>query len=225
MFAAVCLFARLFAGWDARGHLFFASFIGGLIVFLAYDQERILTGDLSTYGIALSNVLFFLEFASGALTVYYAFEVLNVMCRVVWRRAFIPVNFATGYKPKVSIQVPAHAEPVDMVMETLEAIARIDYDNYEVIMIDDNTDDSELWRPIMDFCAEKGFKVFHLADYPGFKSGALNFALTQTASDAEIIAVVDADYIVEPEYLRETVGLLPEPGGRLPPDAAVVPQR
>src|SRR5215207_1222873 len=122
------------------------------------------------------------------------------MCRVVWRRAFMPVTFATGYHPKVSIQVPAHAEPVEMVRQTLEAISKIDYPNYEVIMVDDNTDDSELWRPLMDFCRDKGFKVFHLQDYPGFKSGALNFALTQTAADAEIIAVVDSDYIVSPEY-------------------------
>jgi cellulose synthase/poly-beta-1,6-N-acetylglucosamine synthase-like glycosyltransferase len=45
----------------------------------------------------------------------------------------------------------------------------------------------------------------HLEDWPGFKSGALNFALTQTAADAEIIAVIDADYIVDPAFLKDLV--------------------
>jgi cellulose synthase/poly-beta-1,6-N-acetylglucosamine synthase-like glycosyltransferase len=33
----------------------------------------------------------------------------------------------------------------------------------------------------------------------GFKAGALNFALRQTAPDAEVVAVIDSDYVVEPE--------------------------
>ena len=37
----------------------------------------------------------------------------------------------------------------------------------------------------------------------GFKAGALNFALAHTAADAEIIAVIDSDYVVEPRWLHE----------------------
>ncbi len=74
-----------------------------------------------------------------------------------------------------------------------------------VYLGDDNTDEDELWRPVLEYCHEAGIKIFHLQNYPGFKSGALNFALTQTAPDAEIVAVVDSDYVVEPDFLRETV--------------------
>ena len=41
----------------------------------------------------------------------------------------------------MSLHVPAHNEPPDMVIETLRALPRIDYPRYEVILIDDNTDD------------------------------------------------------------------------------------
>ncbi|HBA65974.1 MAG TPA: cellulose synthase, partial [Methylococcaceae bacterium] len=49
------------------------------------------------------------------------------------------------------------------------------------------------------------FKFFHLENWPGFKAGAINFGLEQTASDAEIIAVIDSDYIISPDWLKSMV--------------------
>ncbi len=56
-------------------------------------------------------------------------------------------------------------------------------------------------------CKELGpnFKCLHLDKWPGYKSGALNFALTQTDPEAEIIAIIDADYQVQPNYLTELI--------------------
>ena len=56
-------------------------------------------------------------------------------------------------------------------------------------------------------CARLGarFRFFHVAPLKGFKAGALNFALARTAPDAKIVAVIDSDYIVEPNWLRELV--------------------
>ena len=39
----------------------------------------------------------------------------------------------------------------------------------------------------------------------GFKAGALRLALTRTAADAEIIGVLDADYVVHPDWLKDLV--------------------
>jgi cellulose synthase/poly-beta-1,6-N-acetylglucosamine synthase-like glycosyltransferase len=107
----------------------------------------------------------------------------------------------------VSLHVPAYNEPPEMVKETLSALSRIDYPNFEVVMVDDNTKDETLWRPVEEHCRSLGFKFCHLDDWPGYKSGALNFALKQTDPDAEIIGVIDSDYMVEPGYLRDLVGL------------------
>ena len=41
--------------------------------------------------------------------------------------------------PKVSIHVPAYNEPPEMLIETLDALARLDYPDYEVIVVDNNT--------------------------------------------------------------------------------------
>jgi cellulose synthase/poly-beta-1,6-N-acetylglucosamine synthase-like glycosyltransferase len=135
------------------------------------------------------------------------FEIIDVLCRARWTRLKAH-KIIPGYEPKVSLHVPIHAEPPELVIETLDALARLDYANYEVLVIDNNTADENLWKPVEAHCAKLGkrFRFFHLMPWPGYKSGALNFALTQTADDREIVGVVDADYVVAPRFLADLVG-------------------
>jgi hypothetical protein len=73
--------------------------------------------------------------------------------------------------------------------------------------VDNNTPLQETWRPLGEICRKLGpnFHCLHLDQWPGYKSGALNFALTQTDPRAEIIAIIDADYEVAPDFLSELV--------------------
>ena len=100
-----------------------------------------------------------------------------------------------------------------MVINTLDRIAALDYENYEVLVVDNNTTDPALWRPVMEHCRALGprFRFLHVEGITGAKAGALNWALTRTDPEAELIAVVDADYHVEPGWLRETVGHFADP--------------
>ena len=60
-----------------------------------------------------------------------------------------------------------------------------------VIAIDDNTSDESTWRPVEAWCARYGVKFAHLEDWPGYKSGALNYALkTLTDPRAEVIGLL-----------------------------------
>lgn len=115
---------------------------------------------------------------------------------------------AATKQPLVSFHVPTCSEPPDVVAKTLLALSKLNYDAYEVLVIDNNTKDDALWRPIEALCAELGsrFRFFHLPKWPGFKAGALNFALGQTTRDAELICVIDADYEIFPNYLAEIIG-------------------
>jgi exo-beta-1,3-glucanase (GH17 family)/cellulose synthase/poly-beta-1,6-N-acetylglucosamine synthase-like glycosyltransferase len=126
---------------------------------------------------------------------------------VNYRRRLGAPTLARGEEPRVSIHVPAYNEPPDMVIETLDALARLDYSNYEVLVIDNNTRDESVWRPVEAHCARLGerFRFFHVAPLKGFKAGALNFALAHTAPDAQIVAVIDSDYVVDPKWLRDLV--------------------
>jgi cellulose synthase/poly-beta-1,6-N-acetylglucosamine synthase-like glycosyltransferase len=194
------------SNWNFIGRAAFAVLVMAVASFLAYAAYATFFSHLGPLSLAFSIFLLSFEFAALILMVSHAFEILDVLCRVIWRR--IPaVKPAYDYFPKVSLHVPAYNEPPELVIETLNALARLDYPNYEVIMVDDNTTDERLWRPVEAHCQKLGFKFYHLENWPGFKSGALNFALTKTDPEAEIVGVVDSDYVVEPNYLSDLVGL------------------
>ena len=111
-----------------------------------------------------------------------------------------------GFAPKVSIHVPAHREPPDMLKATLDAVARLDYPNFECVVVINNTPDPTFWRPIEEHCRTLGerFKFIHDDNVAGYKAGALRLALAHTAADAEIIGVIDADYVVRPDWLKDS---------------------
>ena len=115
--------------------------------------------------------------------------------------------------PRVSIHVPCFNEPPSMVIDTLDHLSRLDYDNFEVIVLDNNTVDEEIWRPVQAHCAALGerFRFFHMDGLKGYKAGALNEALARTDPAAVYVAVIDSDYQVEPYWLRRTLPLFAAP--------------
>ena len=118
-----------------------------------------------------------------------------------------------GYAPKVSIHVPAYQESPEMLKATLDSVARLDYPNFECVVIINNTPDPAYWRPIEEHCRELGerFKFLNAEKLEGFKAGALRLAMTRTAPDAEIIGVIDADYVVESDWLKDLVPAFADP--------------
>jgi exo-beta-1,3-glucanase (GH17 family)/cellulose synthase/poly-beta-1,6-N-acetylglucosamine synthase-like glycosyltransferase len=130
-----------------------------------------------------------------------------------WRRPFPLRSAPDSELPFVSIHVPAYNEPPALVIETLDALAALDYPSFEVILVDNNTRDPAVWEPVRDHCARLGerFRFFHVDPLAGFKAGALNFALRETDPRAEVIAVIDADYVVERRWLRDLVTAFADP--------------
>jgi cellulose synthase/poly-beta-1,6-N-acetylglucosamine synthase-like glycosyltransferase len=151
--------------------------------------------------------------ATLAVLLVNGFEFAEMLWRREWSRRFTPVASAPSAAPLVSIHVPCCNEPPAMVILTLESMARLDYDNFEVLVIDNNTKQEATWRPVEEWCAAAGprFRFYHLDDWPGFKAGALNFALKHTNPHAEVIGVVDADYVVEPDWLKTLTGHFDDP--------------
>ena len=100
-----------------------------------------------------------------------------------------------------------------MLKATLDAVARLDYPNFECVVVINNTPDPAFWRPIEEHCRALGerFKFINEDNVDGYKAGALRLALAHTASDAEIIGVIDADYVVHPDWLKDLVPAFADP--------------
>lgn len=118
-----------------------------------------------------------------------------------------------GAFPKVSIHIPAYFEPPEMLKQTLDAIARLNYPNFECVVIINNTPDPAFWQPIQDHCRALGerFIFINAEKVEGFKAGALRLAMARTAADAEVIGIIDADYVVQPNWLIDLVPAFADP--------------
>jgi exo-beta-1,3-glucanase (GH17 family)/cellulose synthase/poly-beta-1,6-N-acetylglucosamine synthase-like glycosyltransferase len=140
-------------------------------------------------------------------------EIASVLFGQRPRRLLRVTGADPAHCPKVSIHVPAYREPPAMLKATLDSVAQLDYANFECIVVINNTPDPAFWRPIEDHCRTLGdrFKFINAEKIEGFKAGALRLALEYTAPDAEIIGVIDADYTVTPDWLKDLVPAFADP--------------
>jgi cellulose synthase/poly-beta-1,6-N-acetylglucosamine synthase-like glycosyltransferase len=201
--------------WNARAHLCWATSIFLFAVYLVFALEWTFTSDLGPASTVGGVLLWAFEVFAALLSCAYLWEICDALGTEAWRRRVTPDVFVPVPErdlPMVSLHVPAHNEPPDMVIDTLRALLRLDYPRYEIVVIDDNTDDEALWRPVEAWCQRHGVKFAHLMDWPGYKSGALNYALRELTDErAEVIGVVDSDYQIDPGFLRRCAPQFAEP--------------
>ncbi|HEU0117945.1 MAG TPA: glycosyltransferase [Alphaproteobacteria bacterium] len=208
-FLPIQWFVRRRQNLKFTGQLFYAGLIQSVASILIWAimaalAEKILDANLIAWILLIGAQVVLL-----ALLLVDGLELTEVLWTNDRKRFFQPhEGWEPGMDaPKVSIHVPCYNEPPHMVIETLDALAKLNYPNFEVLVIDNNTKDEAVWKPLEEHCAKLGarFRFFHLPKWPGFKAGALNFALAQTALDATIIGVIDSDYVVTPNWLRGTL--------------------
>ncbi len=99
--------------------------------------------------------------------------------------------------PPLTILIPAHNEE-KFIKETLDAIKNLNYPNFEVIVIDDNSSDktSEI---VEEYLKHENFHLIKLLKNVG-KAKALNIGLKFVKTD--LIVVIDADTILKEDSLR-----------------------
>jgi cellulose synthase/poly-beta-1,6-N-acetylglucosamine synthase-like glycosyltransferase len=196
--------------WNPIGQAFLGAFAAAAGTYLILGAYITVAGTLSLLGVAASAVLLVLELLALLVSGYFAFEGCDALCRARPSRV-IPTP-DPSYLPKVTLQVPAYNEPADMLIRTIQSLEAIDYPNLDILVVDNNTEDPETWRPVADYCAGRERVRFIHVEVSGFKAGALNLANAQHLDpDVELIGVIDADYLVDPSYLRRVVGYFADP--------------
>ena len=190
------------------GKLFF-GIVANLAASVLFWSASIVAARYQTsFSVVFWAILLMMQVMAILVLLTESLEIAEVLWHRKGRRSFKPLTPSAEFKyPKVSVHLPIHNEPPEMVRKTLQALAKVDYPNMEVLIMDNNTKDPSIWQPVQAYCQELGaqFRFFHLDNWPGYKAGAINYALTNTAKDAEIIAVIDSDYILSPDWLKSMV--------------------
>ncbi|MBI2078597.1 MAG: glycosyltransferase [Euryarchaeota archaeon] len=155
----------------------------------------------------LALTLFVAEAASLTLVVLYSFYTIDVATRKHWLKVPAGATHSRYFVPRLAVQVPTFNEPADLVLSTLRSLMRLDYprDRLVIMVLDDSTR-AECAEPLEAFCRENSLRYYRRRDRVGYKAGALNYSLQFVPDDVDFLAVVDADYQVEPDWLRECVG-------------------
>lgn len=92
-----------------------------------------------------------------------------------------------------------------MVTQTVESLLAIDWPAFEIVVVDNNTSDIRAREALAQWMAQRNDPRLRFAQWetlPGYKAGALNQALAITDPAAQWIAVVDADYVVDPQWFK-----------------------
>ena len=115
--------------------------------------------------------------------------------------------------PRVTIQLPMYNEQF-VARRIIEKASHIDYpqDKLQLQVLDDSTDSTvEIARAAVEECRARGFDIeyIHRNDRSGYKAGALvNGMKTATG---EFIAIFDADFIPERDFLKRSIQYFTDP--------------
>ena len=115
--------------------------------------------------------------------------------------------------PLVTVQLPVYNEKY-VIERLLLCIARLDYpkSKLQIQVLDDSTDDSvEVTANIVEQLKSEGFNIDHVRRTlrTEFKAGALKEGLDNATG--EFIAIFDADFLPEPDWLKRTVIYFKDP--------------
>src|SRR5450759_3407945 len=104
-----------------------------------------------------------------------------------------------GYHPFVSVHVAAYNEK-RVIERLLQALDQLEYPEYEVVVVDDSTDESV--QILQRWIGRPKFKILHRNSRQGYKGGALREALKVTDPRAEYVVVFDADSVPFPDSIE-----------------------
>jgi cellulose synthase (UDP-forming) len=114
-------------------------------------------------------------------------------------RALSPDQF-----PSVDVYIPTYNESFDVLEKTITGALCLDYPNVRLWVLDDGR------RPwLKAFCEAKGIGYLTRPDNVHAKAGNINHALTKT--DGDFVAVFDADFVPQRNFLMRTIGFFDDP--------------
>jgi cellulose synthase (UDP-forming) len=106
--------------------------------------------------------------------------------------------------PWVDVYIPTYDESLDVLEKTITGAISLDYPNFKVWLLDDGRR-----RWLKEYSNTKGVGYLTRGDNAHAKAGNINHALTKT--NADFVAIFDADFIPQRNFLIRTVGFFADP--------------
>lgn len=127
------------------------------------------------------------------------------------RRAAKPVLLTD--LPRVTIQLPIYNE-LYVVERLIDAVTALRYptDKIDIQVLDDSTDETTaLIAQKVTYYQQQGVSITHVRrpTRTGYKAGALAYGLLQ--AKGEFVAIFDADFVPNPDFLLQTIGHFTDP--------------
>lgn len=153
---------------------------------------------LSVYAALLTCILVYCVLESGLAVNYLRFKKPST--------DDIP-TLTDSQLPNVTIQLPVFNE-MYVVERLIDSCISMDYpkEKLEIQVLDDSTDETvDISRNKVKFYKDAGYNISLITrtDRTGFKAGALQNGLEKCSG--EFIAIFDADFIPDPQFLKRTV--------------------
>lgn len=156
----------------------------------------------------IENIIMIVYFLS--LSVLFGFGIHGLVLLYYYRKTMhhvAPDEMMPDNTPMVTVQLPLYNE-MFVVERLIKSVCEIEYpkDRIEIQVLDDSTDNTvELTKSIVEEYKNKGFniKYIHRDNRVGYKAGALKYGLE--FAEGEFIAIFDADFVPNPDFLKKTV--------------------
>jgi len=144
---AVLLVRLWLSRWSTLAAQTLAMVLLASLSYLVFAGTLPFLDRLGPLGVLVSYVLLLMEAFALTLSVYYLFEILDVFSQ----RTRIEHVADPSYRAKVALQVPCYNEPIEIMRETLTALAKLDYPELVVQVVDNNTKDPKLWHALEQY--------------------------------------------------------------------------
>jgi cellulose synthase/poly-beta-1,6-N-acetylglucosamine synthase-like glycosyltransferase len=160
----------------------------------------------------LFKTLELITLAIYTVAILYLFVFSLSQIHLTWayikkRKKQSKAEFSSAYKPKVTIQLPLYNEPT-VAQRLIEQVAKVRYplERLEIQILDDSTDDTSdiIKNALLKLPSSLNIKHIQRSNRAGYKAGALKEGLK--TAEGELVAIFDADFLLQPDFLEKTVG-------------------
>ena len=122
------------------------------------------------------------------------------------KKEILPISSIDGF-PFVTIQLPIYNE-LYVVERLIQQVVQIDYpkDRFEIQILDDSNDETtQIIKNVIKDLKYTNVKIdlVRRPDRVGFKAGALAYGMK--ICQGEFIAIFDADFLPEKDFLKKTI--------------------